>query len=212
MTNDSIVERILFGVSRRLSLFFGERTHQWAENEIEDRIGTDVRLVGIDELESEYDISNGAMYLNPSDDSIRVLKGDRTERGIRALSIALQYRIPAYTTLAIFTTVTVLAIGCVRGFNWNALGISYDVLGAAIVARGVFRTPVEIDNSASATQLSGPIGNAVEKLVSAVETVDGMIGTVLLSFGFIIQFATKEGLISGIVLITVIGVIWWYNR
>lgn len=207
-------ENIYYRLSNILSQSFGEHTRRWAEDEIKARKGDEIERLDEGELRREYDIPSGRMWYNSDDSGWDVFKGDDLHsRGTRALSIALRYRLKQYAILLLFIIVPVVVANIVWNFQWNSIGSCFNILGGIIVARGLFRTPTEIEKSASGTTLGSPIGDAAEKLVSAAETIDAIVGVLLLIIGFLIQYSVDTSLIQGLLLIVAIVAVWAYlNR
>ena len=209
-----------YSVIAALTHFYSESTREWARKVVEQSVGKDIIEVHMGSMEnhskdpfldgktatwSRPDRTKGA---NPEDALIPRLRGDRTERGLRALTIAFDYRCRQYSLIVIALTACALVIDCLlHPVSLGNFGIILDVLGATIVARGILRTPDDIDKSAMEEGIlpSGQLGSVEDRLVLAAETIDAMLGTTLLATGFLLQFLDSGFLATLFVFVVLVG-------
>lgn len=201
-----------YRISGLLSRFFGESTQEWAEKKVDGYNGEEIQEMTLQELMygDSIEVPEKAVVAEVDKDEIfLVFKGDRVERGRWALAFALQYRLRQYGLLLLISALGVGLIHFWSPIRLQSLGLYLDMVGAGIVARGIFRIPVEVDRQGYKEGVNfSPIGKARDKLIKAAETIDGILGTLFLTIGFLIQFSVGEGVPAGIILAGALVVAW----
>ena len=84
--------------------------------------------------------------------------------------------------------------------NSQAYGLAVDILGATIVARGLFRGVSGIARDTMKTSTGAQVGgsiylNTASLSSEARKTVDGFYGTFYLLFGFVLQLLAVSNII-----------------
>lgn len=199
-------------ISGHILYFLSGSTRKWAKTKVEELVS--------DWGEGDHstdDIPEDASWtpqpgINPNEyesDPEDPFPSDLTERGKVAVTLALHYRLKSYWLvpvvpfiLWIFTKYRLLHL------SWANYGLVFDMFGAVIVARGILRRPREISRQNYDMAPTHQFGSPEDLLVTAAETVDGVIGVLLLLTGFTLQFIGGASLMStGMVLLLVL-MIW----
>ena len=154
-------------------------------------------------------MSDGQTWYVPEGEVITILVGNQRERGLGALVLAAKHRLKQYWTILLAPAILYL-ITMDRGqvISLVSLGIYFDLFGAIIVVRGLYRTPAEIDFQSKSIFPKSPAGDPVEKLVTAVETIDSMFGSALLVCGFSLQLFSISGVLFTSAVLMLALILW----
>ena len=150
---------------------------------------------------------DGTHWMVPGE-KIKLFSGDRRQRGLTAITIAMKYRFKQYwVILLIPVAIYLITIARGQAVSLRNIGIYFDLFGAIIVVRSLYRTPAEVDYQSKNIIPTSPAGNPEDKLVVAVETVDSMFGSTLLAAGFALQlFAVSSSYFTiAIIILVIIG-------
>ena len=212
MQTPSLVDKILYALASLAARFYSEATREWAEKTVEELEGAAVKQVAPEEVEEEANApSHGAKtYMFPPEkEEIKLLAGDQRERGLTAIVLAMKYRLKQYWVILLIPIVLYL-ITVDRGqiISLRNLGIYFDLFGAIIVVRSLYRTPTEIDHQSKSFIPTSPVGDPEDKLVVAVETVDSMFGSTLLATGFALQLLSASSALFTSAILLMVLIAW----
>ena len=209
MGTSSLTDRVLYILASWLSRFYSEATREWAERTVEELEGSAVKEVDPEDVDSEsHSPSQGAVSWWAPGEKIKLFTGDRRQRGLTAITLAMKYRLKQYWVILLIPIAFYL-ITVARGqaVSLRNIGIYFDLFGAIIVVRSLYRTPTEVDYQSKNIIPTSPAGNPEDKLVVAVETVDSMFGSTLLAGGFALQLlaASNFYFTSAVIIMVLIG-------
>ena len=213
METDSRVDSALYVIIRLVMRFFAESTREWAEKTVDKLEGDAVREVTIKEAEELDTIPDTMSYFVPDEDKeIKIFAGSAEQRGLTALVLAFKYRMSQYWAIFVIPAAVYLLLTYSGGqtLTLMQIGIYFDLFGAVIVVRGLYRTPAEIDLEGAKSSMfaESPTGSPVDRLISAVETTDSVIGSSVLALGFALQLLAVSGLLFTISMILLILLVW----
>lgn len=212
MRLDSPWDKILYWLAKGMVMFFGESTREWAVRTVEKLEG-DVVFTGTkEEIQERTDTSlEGTAFVSTvgEDGELKVFSGDEKKRGLTALVLALKYRLKQYWVIFLIPVILwLLASSFSLSIELGNYGLYFDVFGAIVVVRGLFRTPTEIDYQGMTPLATSPVGRPEDRLIAAVETVDGMFGASLLAFGFSLQLVARSNLSFTLAILFLVLVVW----
>ena len=210
MDTSSLTDRALYLLASLLSRFYTEATREWAEKTVEELEGTAIEEVNPEKSHNrENPPPDGTVTFIPSDDKVKSFTGDKRQRGLTAIVLAIKYRIKQYWIVLLIPVILyLLTLDRGKIISLRNLGIYFDLFGAIIVVRGLYRTPTEIDYQSKNIIPNSPAGNPEDKLVVAVETVDSMFGSTLLVTGFALQLFAASGVLFSSAILLMILIVW----
>lgn len=218
----SVSDKILYRIVGWVIKLYTESTQEWATQTVENLEGRKIKKTTLGEtkeMANNNDLNNIIFHLRDDDDDdiVKIFAGDEHQTGLTAVVIALKYRLKQYWAVPLAPVIICLLAP--SEMTIANIGVYFDLFGAVIITRGLYRTPSEISAQSMMTapvephnDTFNPLGDPVERLVLAVETVDSMIGSMLLVVGFSLQLLAKTGGIvtSAVLLLTII--IWFGLR
>lgn len=207
METSSLTDRALYAIASLLSRFYSEATREWAEKTVEELEGNAVEEVDPEEVGSgNHSPSQDGVHWMVPGEKVKLFSGDRRQRGLTAITLAMKYRLKQYwVILLIPVAIYLMTVARGQAVSLRNIGIYFDLFGAIIIVRSLYRTPAEVDYQSKNIIPTSPAGNPEDKLVVAVETVDSMFGSTLLATGFALQlFAVSSSYFTLAVIIMVI--------
>lgn len=211
METDSRLDQILYLIASLASQFYSESTRKWAKQTVENLEGNKVTEVTRREAEENMP-DEAALFITEAqeeDDLISVFAGDERQRGLTALVIATKYRMKQYWMIFLIPVILyLLTAEFSQPISPVNIGIYFDLFGAIIVVRGLYRTPTEIDYQSMTTVATRPLGRPEDRLVSAVETFDSMFGSMLLALGFALQLLAVSGILFTSAVLLLVLIVW----
>lgn len=208
--------KLLVWIADLLSNFLSGGTRRWSDQKVEELL----EEWGPGDHD-EDDIRAGAGWLvtdegyNPEEsdqDPNDPFPSDPDMRGTLALTVALSHRIRRYWILLIvFPAIYIGSSSWLLEFGLSEYGLVFDMFGAVIVARGILRKPREVARNSVKTTPNHPYGSPEDLLVIAVETVDGIVGVLLLVIGFSLQILDGSSLMGLLTALLLIVSTWAVN-
>ena len=210
MNRDRYWYRFLMSLSGYLLHFLSGSTRDWAKEEVDELVST--------WGEGEHDLSDApeGVFLASQpgtepdgSDPEDPFPSNLTERGKVAVTLALNHRLKSYWLILVAPVTLLILTKCgLLRLSWASYGLVFDMFGAVIVARGILRRPREVSRQNYDMSPTHPYGSPEELLVTAAETVDGVIGVFLLLIGFTFQFIGGATLMSAGIVIVLLVLIW----
>jgi|GEM_PF-4294096 len=211
METDSRVDKILYIIASLAARFYSESTREWAKQTVENLEGSIVSEMTRREAEEKMS-DEVALFITEAqedDDLITVFAGDERQRGLTALVIATKHRMKQYWMIFLIPVILyLLTAEFGQPISLINIGIYFDLFGAIIVVRGLYRTPTEIDHQSMTTIATSPLGHPEDRLVSAVETFDSMFGSMLLALGFALQLLAVSGILFTTAVLLLVMIVW----
>lgn len=214
---DSQTDKILYTIASVAAKFYSESTREWTKRTVRNLEGNKVKNISRKEAEDMDSIPDGALVFRTRDDEdddiLKVFDGDERKRGLTAMVLAIKHRLKQYWTILLIPIILYLIDS--SSISLSSAGLYFNLFGAIITVRGLYRTPTEIDYQSMliapkdpVNDTGNPLGSPEDRLISAVETVDSMFGSLLLALGFSLQLLANSGILLTIAVLLLVVIIW----